>query len=540
MTRVFHNRLRTGLLFILKSVKLLFQEKRPSVVWHNWMRFIAGLFSHRVKLIHFADVKPSGTRLAWFWHGLGIDHNQKIYVAIGNGAEASGGVGDVHIFRYDTKNGSKIFLKSVSEILKDEGNLGPNKHWPKKEGVSKVHSDIIEHNGIMYFSTHDHHTAESIKQHRGGHLLSYDLGTGAFRNLSRFCPSGVAIVNEGIIGLNILKQVQTLVGWTFPYGHILLHDLTTGVTTKCTRGLSSGSVTDVARIVITTRRGSVFCAYTGKNAPLNLFKLDHVSKRLLPTQYKFDRGFLEGLAETSDGKTIYIADTDGQLYALDADTEELKRLGSILPPERESRGERILELRNLTMSIDERKLFAIPTKTNDRRGAYRLYEYDIETGTKSDLGNMSWILSSSMLTGNGVMDESGCMYISCYFGSDHKMYERYGELSGIVRIDVSDRLMQTASIPIFQPYGGHFTDSTTVSLSTNTPGAQIRYTVDGSDVHADSPLYTVPLLLDSDTYVKARSFKDGLVHSQLACALFHKDSQHIYERKYEKNGEPVI
>src|SRR3990172_6816904 len=103
-----------------------------------------------------------------------------------------------------------------------------------------------------------------------------------------------------------------------------------------------------------------------------------------------------------------------------------------------------------------------------------------------------------MITGNGVMDEKNRMYLSCYFGSDNK---RYSELSDIVRIDVSKRVLQTANPPVFQPYGGRFTDSLTVSLTTPIPGANIRYTVDGSDPHSGSPLYTLPITLDRRTFI---------------------------------------
>jgi hypothetical protein len=125
-----------------------------------------------------------------------------------------------------------------------------------------------------------------------------------------------------------------------------------------------------------------------------------------------------------------------------------------------------------------------------------------------------------MLTGNGVIDDKNRMYLSCYFGSDHKMYRRYGEKSGIVRIDVSDRVLPTAAAPVFHPYGGRFIGSITVSLKTASSGAEIRYTIDGSDPNPQSQLYTTPIRLDRGTFVRARAFLEGAVKSPEAHALF--------------------
>jgi len=398
--------------------------------------------SSRAGLIPFSDVKPSGSRLAWLWHGLGMDDQKNIYIAIGNGQEMHRKPGDVLIFQYDTKTGQKRYLDSVRGILAAENNLGPNEHWPWEEGVAKVHSDIIQHNGKMYFSTHDLHHAKNLKKHRGGHFVSFELSTRKFKNLSLSNPLGVAVEHEGIIALNVLQRENLLVGWTYPFGHVLLHDLETGETTKCASGFTGNDLTNIARVIVTTIKGSVFASYSGPGAPDCFFKLNREQERLLPTKYRHAMGFIEGMAQTSDGRTIFLADTNGELYSLDTDTEVFTRLGSILPHDRQRRGERVMQLRNLTMSCNEQKLFTIPTQVSGGSGAWHLYEYVIATGEKSAVANLRGVLKNSMLTGNGVMDEAGYFYLSCYFGSDAKMYRRYGGLSGLARIDVSDRYCQ--------------------------------------------------------------------------------------------------
>jgi len=54
-----------------------------------------------------------------------------------------------------------------------------------------------------------------------------------------------------------------------------------------------------------------------------------------------------------------------------------------------------------------------------------------------------------------------------------------------------------------------FVDSIEVVLTTALSGSEIRYTLDGSEPAADSPVYTKPLVLSETTEIKARAFRDG-------------------------------
>jgi len=56
-----------------------------------------------------------------------------------------------------------------------------------------------------------------------------------------------------------------------------------------------------------------------------------------------------------------------------------------------------------------------------------------------------------------------------------------------------------------------FTDRVHVELTCETPGVEIRYTLDGTDPGPDSPRYQGPLTLRETTRVKARAFRPGLV-----------------------------
>lgn len=408
-------------------------------MWHR-LRLALGARRSRASIIPFADVKPPGSRLAWLWHGLGMDRHGFVYLAIGNAEEVRGRQGDVNLFRFDPATGRKGHLGSICEILASHENLGPNSHWPHPEGVAKVHSDIIEHQGILYFATHDLHHARRLRHHRGGHLMSYDPASGRFEVLSRDCPGGVAVENEGIIALNILRERNVLVGWTYPYGHLLLFDLTSRRLERFGRPTGEDTLTNVARVVAVTPAGGIIVSYTGTNAPRHFYRLNRERGFLEPMEFRHDLGFFEGLASSPDGERIHLADTNGDLFVIDTASERIARLGSILPPELEAAGQSVAQLRNLTRSPDGRKLFAIPTRVRGGAGAYHLYEYDIESGTRSVIADMRLALGGAMLTGNGVVDGIGRMYLSCYFGDDRRMFRGYGELSGLARIDISDRL----------------------------------------------------------------------------------------------------
>lgn len=79
-------------------------------------------------------------------------------------------------------------------------------------------------------------------------------------------------------------------------------------------------------------------------------------------------------------------------------------------------------------------------------------------------------------------------------------------------------------IPEISPRGAVFNTPLTVSLSSRTADAEIRYTVDGSGPGPESALYTKPFILKDSAVVKARAFKKGMRGSTVAAQSFtHTD-----------------
>ncbi|MCK5148127.1 CotH kinase family protein, partial [bacterium] len=63
-----------------------------------------------------------------------------------------------------------------------------------------------------------------------------------------------------------------------------------------------------------------------------------------------------------------------------------------------------------------------------------------------------------------------------------------------------------ASVSVFTPQGGFYSSGQAVSLSTGSPSAIIRYTMDGSRPGSTSPEFTSDIILNSTTVLRARVF----------------------------------
>lgn len=74
--------------------------------------------------------------------------------------------------------------------------------------------------------------------------------------------------------------------------------------------------------------------------------------------------------------------------------------------------------------------------------------------------------------------------------------------------------------PTFSPGGGTYATAQTVTISTTTSGASIRYTVDGSTPTASSTLYSGPISVPSSRTVQAIGLKSGMTNSAVASAVY--------------------
>lgn len=77
-----------------------------------------------------------------------------------------------------------------------------------------------------------------------------------------------------------------------------------------------------------------------------------------------------------------------------------------------------------------------------------------------------------------------------------------------------------AAAPVFDPPAGAFTQPINVSISSSSPGATIRYTIDGSTPSQSSQAYSTPIPVTTTTTIKAIAYADGLDPSTVATAVY--------------------
>jgi uncharacterized repeat protein (TIGR03806 family) len=74
--------------------------------------------------------------------------------------------------------------------------------------------------------------------------------------------------------------------------------------------------------------------------------------------------------------------------------------------------------------------------------------------------------------------------------------------------------------PTMSPAGGTFGEPIEISMAEREPGADIRYTLDGSVPGRSDPRYDAPIKLSSPTVVRARAYKEGFTRSITAQEVF--------------------
>ncbi len=79
----------------------------------------------------------------------------------------------------------------------------------------------------------------------------------------------------------------------------------------------------------------------------------------------------------------------------------------------------------------------------------------------------------------------------------------------------------TVATSTFSPAGGTYTSAQNVTISCATSGAEIRYTLDGTEPTASSTLYTGALSITSTKTLKAKGFKTGMNASAIASATYN-------------------
>lgn len=95
-----------------------------------------------------------------------------------------------------------------------------------------------------------------------------------------------------------------------------------------------------------------------------------------------------------------------------------------------------------------------------------------------------------------------------------------GDSGKIVQSGLVNAADEILAPPVISPASQEYSGSILVNLTTDSEGAQIRYTLDESEPDSGSTLFTTDILLESTTTIKAKVFKDDLDPSGTSSATF--------------------
>lgn len=389
----------------------LFLAAMPGTTW-------AGEPSLRI--IRFNDLKPPEARITTCWDALGIDDQERVYIAFSDQSDQH--PYDTMIFRFDTRTEERALLGTLRQISRDEGNL------VEGETIAKIHVPFERHDGKFYVASHDYHTFDGpadLMKRRGGHFYSYDLTDGTFHDLSKDNPGGVSVAQQGIIGMTILPEQNLLAGFTYPFGDLLIHDLEKNRTTFYQGVDEHRGGLRPTRHIWSSRRGRVFFTYYDKR-PSPLFAFDPRTGEIERRPEKLHFGMTYGALPTRDGSRLYLVDLWGHLYVFDTDAERLDELGSLLPPEEVAAGTTVTTSYAIVLANDEKTLYTFPSRLSEAT-ALRMYALDLESGRKWCVADFTEQLNGSSpgskadrngrVTG-GVMDSDGRMYFGYHESGD--------------------------------------------------------------------------------------------------------------------------
>lgn len=115
------------------------------------------------------------------------------------------------------------------------------------------------------------------------------------------------------------------------------------------------------------------------------------------------------------------------------------------------------------------------------------------------------------------------------YGRDEKMGQRYIYPEPTPNEENSKGFVSYASMPVIELAAGFYRGPQTVSIRSTIVGANVYYTLDGSEPTKESNVYTSPISIDKTTVVRARTFVDGgddVLGSQTATSTYLIDSPH--------------
>lgn len=154
------------------------------------------------------------------YHAISAASDGKIYYVLSSESLDKGG----QVYVYDPVTETIEFLADLTEICGEKNQ--------KTIPQGKSHVNFYESKGKLYFATHvgfyeiidgmerlPENPPDGYKHYPGGHILSYDLGSGKFNDLA-IAPHG-----EGILAMTMDEERGHIYAITWPKGYFLHYEV---------------------------------------------------------------------------------------------------------------------------------------------------------------------------------------------------------------------------------------------------------------------------------------------------------------------------
>jgi len=137
------------------------------------------------------------------WQGLRVAADGNCYFAAGGHWKDHGSA----FFRYDPRGKElKMICEDISPVCGED--------ITKQPPQGKIHSEVVEKDGWLYFGTHlANYTPEGIAAYTGAHLLGYQFATGKWRDFGVVHPN---YTNYSGVGLDAARD--RLLFYVTPFG----------------------------------------------------------------------------------------------------------------------------------------------------------------------------------------------------------------------------------------------------------------------------------------------------------------------------------
>jgi hypothetical protein len=362
----------------------------------------------KITYVDFQNLAPAGYQLRASWDAMGKDDNDNVYV--GFTSLRPDKKEDFAVFSYNHKSGVKKFLGTFMETSRAAGNLHDG------EEIPKGHTKLVHVDGKIYMGSQSFHDFKreltDLPKYRGSHLYCYDIAKGTLSDLSAKLPDGVVTKNEGIIALSYMPSLGYLVGLTHPHSNVVFFDIKTNTAARIAAGIPWEAGKVVAReLIVDDANKRVYLRRAPENpgdygynhsTATPVYCYDWNTGVLTRTIYAVSNLMWNGQQIPKSGKKAYVSTTGGSINVIDFATSVTAVRGSFVPA---GSGMVVTYLYSITLSPDEKKLYAIPTWIEGNSG---LYEFDLVTRKSQRIYN----LPEGVYCGNGVKDSGMNMYFT--------------------------------------------------------------------------------------------------------------------------------